>query len=136
MGEAREARLIGADAYAVPREPSRVAFDADELGTTLIVRARRRGERFVAFGGAERRLKTLLIEAKVPRWDRGRVPVVEAGGTIVWGGQLRRGGAGRRRARPRRSRVRLQRRILAPSSAPWRTRSARSRTASRRRSST
>jgi len=102
IGQALEARLVGADAYAIPREPGRVAFDADELATPLVVRARRRGERFVAFGGAERRLKTLLIEAKVPRWDRSRVPVIEAGGTIVWIGRLRRGAAGRVTARTRR----------------------------------
>jgi tRNA(Ile)-lysidine synthase len=102
IGQALEVRLVGADAYAIPREPGRVAFDADELATPLVVRPRRRGERFVAFGGAERRLKTLLIEAKVPRWDRGRVPVIEAGGTIVWIGHLRRGAAGRVTARTRR----------------------------------
>ena len=68
----------------------------------LIVRARRRGDRFVAFGGVERRLKTLLIEAKIPRWDRGRVPVVEAGGAIVWVGRVRRGAAARVTARTRR----------------------------------
>jgi len=102
IGQALEARLVGADAYAIPREPSRVAFDADDLGTPLVVRARRRGERFMAFGGAERRIKTLLIEAKVPRWDRSRVPVIEAGGTIVWVGHLRRGAACRVTARTRR----------------------------------
>ena len=102
IGQALEARLVGAHAYAIPREPGRVAFDADELPTPLVVRARRRGERFVAFGGSERRLKSLLIEAKVPRWDRARVPVVEAGGTIVWVGHLRRGAAGRVTARTRR----------------------------------
>ena len=102
IGQALEARLVGADAYAIPRETSRVAFDADELGAPLVVRARRRGERFVAFGGSERRLKSLLIEAKVPRWDRARVPVIEAGGTIVWIGHLRRGAAGRVTARTRR----------------------------------
>ena len=102
IGQALEARLVGADAYAIPREPSRVAFDADDLGTLLVVRARRRGERFMAFGGAERRIKTLLIEAKVPRWDRSRVPVIEAGGTIVWVGHLRRGAACRVTARTRR----------------------------------
>jgi tRNA(Ile)-lysidine synthase len=103
IGQALEARLIGADAYTIPREPSRVAFDADDLASPLVVRARRRGERFVAFGGVERRrLKTLLIEAKVPRWDRDRVPVVEAAGTVVWIGHLRRGAAGRVTARTRR----------------------------------
>jgi len=102
IGQALEARLVGADAYAIPREASRVAFDADDLATPLVVRARRRGERLVAFGGAERRLKTLLIEAKVPRWDRDRVPVVVAGSAIVWIGGLRRGAAGRVTARTRR----------------------------------
>jgi tRNA(Ile)-lysidine synthase len=102
IGQALEARLVGADAYAIPREPSRVAFDADDLTMPVLVRARKRGERFIAFGGSERRLKSLLIEAKVPRWDRGRVPVIEAGGTIVWVGHLRRGAAGRVTARTRR----------------------------------
>jgi tRNA(Ile)-lysidine synthetase-like protein len=103
IGQALEARLIGADAYTIPREPSRVAFDADDLASPLVVRAPRRGARVVAFGGVERRrLKTLLIEAKVPRWDRDRVPVVEAAGTVVWIGHLRRGAAGRVTARTRR----------------------------------
>lgn len=102
IGQALDARLIAPDAYEIPRDASSVAFDADELAATLIVRARRRGDRFVAFGGAERRLKTLLIEAKIPRWDRGRVPVVEAGGAIVWVGRVRRGAAARVTARTRR----------------------------------
>jgi tRNA(Ile)-lysidine synthase len=92
---ALEARLAGAETYTVPRDPGRVAFDADELPGPLTVRAPRRGERFMPFGGAERRLKTLLIDAKVPRWDRCRVPVIEAGGVIVWVGNLRRGAAAR-----------------------------------------
>jgi len=102
VGQALEARLVGAHAYTVPREASRVAFDADELAGPLVVRARRPGDRFVPFGGPERRLKTLLIDAKVPRWDRDRIPVVEAAGAIVWVGHLRRGAAARVTARTRR----------------------------------
>ena len=102
IGQALDVRLIAPDTYEIPRDASSVAFDADELAPTLIVRARRRGDRFVAFGGAERRLKSLLIEAKIPRWDRGRVPVVEAGGAIVWVGRVRRGAAARVTARTRR----------------------------------
>ena len=69
----------------------RVAFDADALPAALTVRRRRAGERFTPFGSGERRLKTFLIDAKVPRWERDRVPIVEAGGAILWVGGLRRG---------------------------------------------
>jgi tRNA(Ile)-lysidine synthase len=102
IGQALEARVVGADAYTISREPTRVAYDADELTGPFVVRARRAGERFVPFGGAERRLKTFLIDAKVPRWDRDRVPVVAAGGAIVWIVGLRRGAAARVTARTRR----------------------------------
>ncbi len=87
-----EAVLAEAGGYQVPREAERVAFDADRLTGPLVVRSRRRGDRFWPFGEAhERRLKTLLIDAKVPRWERDRLPLVEAGGSIVWVGGLRRG---------------------------------------------
>jgi tRNA(Ile)-lysidine synthase len=93
IGRAIEATILPAEDYLVSRDPARVAFDADVLPSRLLVRARRRGDRFRAFRGVERRLKSLLIDAKVPRWERGRVPVVEAGGEIVWLAGLRRGAA-------------------------------------------
>ena len=57
------------------------------------MRGRRRGDRLTAFGQGERRLKRLLIDAKIPRWERSRIPVIEAAGEIVWIGGLRRGAA-------------------------------------------
>jgi tRNA(Ile)-lysidine synthase len=87
------ARLVEADAYVVPRDPDRVAFDADRLMLPLSVRARRRGDRFVPFGGIERGVKDFLIDAKVPRWRRDAVPLVESGGDIVWIAGVRRGAA-------------------------------------------
>jgi tRNA(Ile)-lysidine synthase len=57
----------------------------------ILVRQRRAGDRFEAFGGGERRLKSFLIDAKVPRWDRPRVPILEADGRILWIAGLRRG---------------------------------------------
>ena len=81
-------------AYAAPREPGRAAFDADLLPGRLHVRGRRRGDRFAPFGGpAERRLKTFLIDSGVPRWERDRVPLLEAGDEIIWVAGLRRGDA-------------------------------------------
>jgi len=83
--------------YVVPREPGRVAFDADALPAALTVRARRRGDVFSPFGApasgpaAVRRLKSFLIDADVPRWQRPRTPLVEAGGHIIWVAGVRRG---------------------------------------------
>jgi tRNA(Ile)-lysidine synthase len=92
VGLRLEALLVPAAGYRVPREPGRVAFDAERLTGPLVVRSRCRGDRFLPFGRErERRLKALLIDAKVPRWERDRLPVVEAGGSIVWVGGVRRG---------------------------------------------
>jgi len=93
IGRALEAVVIAAADYAVPREPDRVAFDAAGLPPRLVVRPRRRGDRFRPFGGGDRRLKSLLIDAKVARWERDRLPLVDAGHDIVWVAGLRRGAA-------------------------------------------
>ncbi|MEK7700596.1 MAG: tRNA lysidine(34) synthetase TilS [candidate division NC10 bacterium] len=93
IGLALQATLAAAERYAIPDEPDRVAFDADRLPPALVVRPRRAGDRLTPFGGCSRKLKDLLIDAKVPRWERCRVPVVEAGGEIVWVARIRRGAA-------------------------------------------
>jgi len=91
IGRMLEARVTTATDYVVPRAPHRVAFDAALVPSRLTVRGRRRGDRFAAFGGEERRLKTLLIDAKIPRWERGRVPIVDAAdGRILWIAGVRR----------------------------------------------
>ena len=78
--------------YALPREARRVAFDADHLPTALDVRSRRSGDRFAPFGGpGERRLKSFLIDARIPRWERPRIPLLEAAGDIIWVAGVRRG---------------------------------------------
>jgi tRNA(Ile)-lysidine synthase len=84
-----EAAIVERSAYVIPRERTVAAFDADALPSALTIRPRRRGDRIVTSGGEERRLKTLLIAARVPRWERARVPVVEAG-EVLWVAGLRR----------------------------------------------
>ena len=80
--------------YDLPRDARRAAFDADRLPATLVVRSRRSGDRFVPFGSSEeRRLKSFLIDAHVPRWERPRIPLLEADGDIIWLGGVRRGHA-------------------------------------------
>ena len=102
IGRALEATLVEGARYAIPREAERVAFDADQLPRTLTIRPRRPGDRLEPFGGCARKVKDLLIDAKVPRWERGRVPVVEAAGQILWLGGVRRGAAAPVTARTRR----------------------------------
>lgn len=76
----------------IPRDPWRVVFDADALPEPLVVRGRRPGDRIKAFGSAgERRVKRLMIDARLPRWERDRVPIVQAGPAIAWLGGIRRG---------------------------------------------
>jgi tRNA(Ile)-lysidine synthase len=93
IGRALEAVVVSAADYALPPDPDRVAFDATVLPPRLVVRPRRRGDRFRPFGGGDRRLKSFLIDAKVPRWDRDRLPLVDAGHDIVWVAGVRRGAA-------------------------------------------
>lgn len=60
-------------------------LDADRLPLVLTVRSRRPGDRFRPLGmRGEKKLQDFLVDAKVPRRERDRVPVVEAGGEIVW----------------------------------------------------
>jgi tRNA(Ile)-lysidine synthase len=93
IGRALEARRLPADGYRIPRAADRVAFDAAAVSPTLTIRRRRRGDRFEPFGTGERRLKSFLIDAKVPRWERDRLPLVESDGRILWVAGLRRGAA-------------------------------------------
>jgi tRNA(Ile)-lysidine synthase len=93
IGHALSARVLSASGYVLPRASERVSFDAGRLPSRLTVRARRPGDRFSPFGGAgERRLKSFLIDLKIPRWERARLPLVEADGRILWVGGVRRSG--------------------------------------------
>jgi tRNA(Ile)-lysidine synthase len=87
---ALEARLLPASGYVVPRVADRVAFDAAGVPRVLTVRSRRRGDRFHPFGSGERRLKSFLIDAGVPRWERDRLPLIDGDDTILWVAGLRR----------------------------------------------
>lgn len=51
----------------------------------LVMRQRRPGDRFVPLGGSGRvKVQDLLVDHKVPREDRDRVPVIVSGDEIVW----------------------------------------------------
>lgn len=65
---------------------ARVMVDASDLGSHLIVRPRRPGDRLHPLGAPGRRkVQDVLVDRKVPRDDRDRIPIVTTEtGQIVW----------------------------------------------------
>lgn len=66
--------------------PARASLNASHwAGRDLWVRSWRKGDRMVPFGmKGSRKIQDILVDAKVPRAERSRVPVVECEGEIVW----------------------------------------------------
>jgi tRNA(Ile)-lysidine synthase len=65
--------------------PGEVSVTAAALGERALVRAWREGDRMRPLGlGGTKSLQDLFTDRKVPRGLRRRLPVVEAGGAIVW----------------------------------------------------
>lgn len=71
---------------AVRRAGKREAyFDYDVVGPDIAARSRRRGDRLSPFGmSGSKKLKDLLIDEKIPGNMRDRIPVIVAGGKILW----------------------------------------------------
>lgn len=69
-------------------------FDADRLPGPLFLRNRRPGDRLALFGtAAGKKLKELLIDQKVPRAWRDRLPLLAAGEEVLWVPGVRRSAA-------------------------------------------
>jgi tRNA(Ile)-lysidine synthase len=85
LGLRLKARLVEASEHLPEPGPDRALLDADQVETPLLVRPRRPGDRFVPLGGpGTRRLKSFLIDRKVPLDARGRIPLVVSGERIAW----------------------------------------------------
>ena len=60
-------------------------LDVGETGTELVVRGRRAGDRFQPLGMSEpKKMQDFMVDAKIPRAWRDRVPLVCAPRGIVW----------------------------------------------------
>jgi len=67
------------------RRADRACLDLDESGTDLVVRGRKAGDRFQPLGMAElKKLQDFMVDSKIPRAWRDRVPLVCSPEGIVW----------------------------------------------------
>ena len=85
-------RIVEAELLSAPPAvtgPEFMYCDYDRLPGPVTVRQRRPGDRLRLSGGTKK-LKDILIDAKVPRSERARIPVFCAGEEILWLGGWRR----------------------------------------------
>ena len=60
-------------------------FDYDKIGDTLIVRSRQRGDHFQPLGMKEtKKIGQFMIDARIPRDWRDRIPIVISRDSILW----------------------------------------------------
>jgi tRNA(Ile)-lysidine synthase len=61
------------------------SFDLDRVGQKLVVRPRRPGDRFQPLGmNQTKKLQDFMVDAKIPRTWRDRVPLVTSARQILW----------------------------------------------------
>lgn len=79
------ATVLDSWAETPPDASTRAYLDFDVAGSKLVARGRRRGDRFQPLGmGETKRLQDFMVDAKIPRWWRDRVPLVSSPEHIVW----------------------------------------------------
>ncbi len=67
------------------RTSYKACLDFDLTGTQLVVRSRRDGDRFQPLGmDNSKKLQDFMVDARIPRFWRDRVPLVCAGERIIW----------------------------------------------------
>jgi len=79
---------VSTEVVAPPATPRTGPWEAlldGRAATVLAVRSRRPGDRYRPLGApGERKLQDVLVDSKVPRAIRDRVPLLTAGGRLVW----------------------------------------------------
>ncbi|MDP2728159.1 MAG: tRNA lysidine(34) synthetase TilS [Dehalococcoidia bacterium] len=71
--------------FVLEEDPWGAVLDLEQAGPRLRVRRRRAGDRFQPLGMTqEKRLQDFLVDAKVPRSWRSRVPLIVSPSQIVW----------------------------------------------------
>ena len=83
--EAYTLSLHNASDYTIKRDSSMAALDAQKLQFPLTMRLWQSGDKFIPLGMTGfKKVSDLLIDAKVPLWEKERQMVLCSGNDIVW----------------------------------------------------
>jgi len=88
------ASMVSRSQFQDPKKlpPTEALLDYDKLPPAIFVRRRLDGDVFFPYGQvSELKLKDFLINLKIPREERDRIPLVSTPGEIVWVGGIRVG---------------------------------------------
>jgi tRNA(Ile)-lysidine synthase len=67
------------------RHPTEALVDLDRISFPLVLRSSKAGDRFRPLGlGGGKKLKKFFIDAKIPRSQRRRIPILCSGEQIIW----------------------------------------------------
>jgi tRNA(Ile)-lysidine synthase len=67
------------------RQPNEVLMDMDRVSFPLVLRSSKAGDRFRPLGlGGGKKLKKFFIDAKIPKSQRPRIPILCSGEKIIW----------------------------------------------------
>ncbi len=83
LGDARTLTVCAAGAGPWPGAGAGQLLDAGQVGFPLRVRGWRRGDRLAVGPAAHRRVSRLFIDRRIPRAQRGQVPLVFSGEELV-----------------------------------------------------
>lgn len=59
-------------------------FDYDTITDTIVLRTRKTGDRIQVHPDGSKKLKDYMIDARIPKEQRDRIPVVASGNQILW----------------------------------------------------
>ncbi len=68
----------------ISEKPYAKWFDYDKITEAVMLRTRRTGDRFSPLPEGSKKLKDYMIDTKIPRELRERIPLVAMGSTILW----------------------------------------------------
>lgn len=77
---------IEAESQGINIYPASCSLSAEKLqGETLIVRQRREGDRIAPTGlQGSKKIKDVLIDAKIPRYERDTMPIITCADKVLW----------------------------------------------------